>query len=108
MKKILTLISLIFLSSNASARAYLSNIEAVQGESPTDAYNTVHLEQDITDSPCSNTNDNNRFAIYDNNVQQSIALAAVMANKKIQLMPSGSCNAAGIEGINYIMIFNNQ
>lgn len=108
MNRIIFTIALLTFSINSSARAYLSSVEKLQGESPTDAYNAIHLDKDITDSPCADTNTNDRFAIYDNNVQQSIALAAVMANKKVQLMPNGNCNAAGIEGINYITIFANQ
>lgn len=90
-----------------AARSYDSHIKQVQATSIDGAYNSIHLTFDVVDSPCASTNASNRFNIT-NEVQQAAALAALMANKKIQLMPTGQCNAAGIETINYILIRANQ
>jgi len=101
-KSIIATLSL-FISVSASAVTYTSSIKQLQGEGLEDPFNSIHLELDITSSPCSSTNASNRFAISDN-VHQSFALAALMAGKKVTLMPSGSCNSANIETINYIII----
>jgi len=68
-------------------------------------FNTVHLVNNITDSPCSGTNQYNRFAII-NNAQHSTILAALMANKEITIYgKDGPCNSADIEEISDLRIW---
>ncbi len=105
-KSIIAILSL-FVSVNASAVTYTSSIKHLQGEGLEDPYNSIHLELDITSSPCSSTNTSNRFAISDN-VHQSFALAALMAGKKVTIMPTGRCNSANIETINFIVIKSSE
>ena len=104
MKKFKTLLgALVLVPTLANAGFYSSTIRHLQGEGLEDPYNSVRINLDVTDSPCSSTNSNDRFAISDP-TQQSFALAALMANKEISIMSTGQCNAAGIETINYILI----
>lgn len=105
--RILILTIVIISASVHAARNYTSKVEAVQVEGLNDPYNSIHLVFDVTDSPCSSTNANDRFAISDSS-HQAAALAAVVANKEIGLMPTGTCNAADIERINYILIRPNR
>ncbi len=103
MKKSIFIFLLMLGSATASAITYNSDIKHLQGEGLEDSYNSIHLEMDVTESPCGSTNTSDRFAISDN-VHQSFALAALMAGKKVTIMPSGICNAADIETINFIVI----
>jgi hypothetical protein len=93
----------LLVSVSTSAITYTAPIKQLQGEGLEDPYNSIHLDKNITTSPCSSTNDVNRFAISDN-VHQSFALAALMAGKEVTIMPSGKCNSANIETINFILI----
>ncbi|WP_444923457.1 hypothetical protein ACJJH9_16895 [Microbulbifer sp. DLAB2-AF] len=106
MKKTFSLlISSICFVSTAAATTYTDlDIDKIQGEGISDPYNTIHVKNDITNSPCSSTDQIDRFAIV-NEVQQSVALAALMAGKKITIDTTGSCNSANIEIVNYIMIY---
>ena len=93
----------VLLSSPVIAIAGTHNayIKTIQGEGLDDPYNSIHLDKDIQGSPCSSTNDSDRFAIS-NQVHQSLALAALMADKKVTIMPTGVCNDAQIETINFL------
>ncbi len=93
----------LLMPSLSLAVTYDSKIKLLQVEGVGDAYNTVHLTLDITGSPCSSTNDADRFAIV-NNAQQSAVIAAVMVDKTIKIMPTGNCNSGNIEEINFIML----
>ena len=87
----------------ANAITYESSIKQLQAEGIDDPFNTVYLNIDVTISPCSSTNSEDRFAIV-NNAQHSAVLAALMANKTITISPSGSCNSGDIEEVNYVII----
>jgi hypothetical protein len=103
MKNLIISISLLLSSLSAYAVTYTSHIKQLQGEGLEDPYNSIHLNMDITGSPCGSTNTYDRFAISDN-VHQSFALSALMAGKKVTIMPTGNCNSADIETINFITI----
>lgn len=98
----LLIIGFIF-SCYTKANPYESKIKFVQGEGIGDPYNTIHLDLDITNSPCQNTNDRDRFEVV-NEVQQSVALAAIMSGRKVWVNSTGICNSANIETINSITI----
>ena len=82
---------------------YTTSIKKLQATDITSPYNTVFLNIDITESPCSSTNVHNRFAIV-SNAQQSVILAAVLANKEITVTGLGTCNAADVEILNTVSI----
>lgn len=99
---------LVFLSLSFSSYSstYTAKITQIQGEGIGDAYNTLYLAFDIKDSPCSSSNSINRLTIL-NNVQQSIALTALVSNKEVTVQTNGLCKGE-IEGINYIIIKANS
>ena len=92
-----------FMSSISMAGTYNGDIKQVQSEGLDDPYNTIHLEMDVTDSPCSNSNDRDRFQIM-NEIQHSAALAALIAGKEVEVNTNGRCNGGNIEEVNYITI----
>lgn len=103
MKKLIPILLLLSIAQASTAITYTGRIKSLQGEGLNDAYNTVHLYNDVTQSPCADTNRVNRFNII-NEVQQGMALAALISGREITLMPSGKCNAADIETVNFIKI----
>ncbi len=98
-KSILLLCLICFVTiANADTGPYISKIKVLQVTDVGEPYNTVFLLMDITNSPCSNTNQSDRFAIK-NNAQHSTILAAVMSNKEVTIYGEGVCNSANIETI---------
>ncbi len=89
--------------STLASGPYIAKIERLQATSVGHPYNTIFLAIDITDSPCSSTNSFNRFTIT-SDAQQSVILAALMADKTITLYGTGSCNGSDIETISNIRI----
>ena len=104
MKKRLTTALLFFLSQVSYATGpFAAKVELVQATSISNPFNTVYLDFDITDSPCESTNTHNRFTSA-NEVQYSMALAALLSNKIIQIFGTGQC-VNDIEQINNMRIF---
>ena len=103
MIKVLIITISFFCSMSTLAGSHNSLIKQLQGEGLEDPYNSIHLIKDVTDSPCTSTNESDRFAIS-NNVHQSLALAALIAGKKVYIGSTGQCNAANIETINFLTI----
>ena len=93
-------IIILFISGYAigSTGPYVSKIKTLQVNNIGNPYHTVHLTLNITDSPCSGTNQFNRFAIL-NAEQHSVILAALIAGKGISIYGNGACNSADIEEI---------
>jgi hypothetical protein len=89
--------------ATGSTGPYVSTIKKLQVNNIGNPYHTVHLTLDITDSPCSSTNEHNRFAIL-NAEQHSTILAALMAGKQITIYGRGTCNDADIEEISEIRL----
>jgi len=87
----------------ATTGPYTSTIKHLQTTSIGSYYNTVFLTMDITDSPCSSTNSNDRFTIT-SNAQHSTILAALMGNKSITVTGTGACNAANIEILSSVVL----
>ena len=82
---------------------YTATVERLQATDIGNPYNTVFLNLDITDSPCSSTNTHNRFTVT-NETQLSAVLAALMANKTISIYGTGSCNFANVENVSAIVV----
>ncbi|AUI88252.1 hypothetical protein BS333_18070 [Vibrio azureus] len=87
--------------------SWTSEISKIQAEGIKDPYNAIYFKKPITDSACEKTNKENRMVLV-NEVQHSTALAALMANKVVQVQGSGVCNGVGLEEINYVMIFSDK
>jgi len=100
---LITICLVLFSASALATGPYTSKIKTLQAVNIGSDYNTVHLELNVTDSPCSSTNSFNRFTIM-NNIQHSTVLAAVMAGKTITIYGTGSCNAAGNESIGNVRV----
>ena len=92
----------LLLGTNCFASTYTAKISQIQAEGIGDTYNTLYLAYDVNDSPCSSSNAVNRFTIV-NNAQQSVALAALMADKIVTVQTNGTCTG-NVEAINYIII----
>jgi len=105
--RVVLMLHILIISSSASASQtgpFTSQIKQMQVKDVGNPYNTVHLVEDITTSPCASTNQFDRFTIT-NNVQHSTILAALMANKTITIYGKGApCNSANIEEISDIRI----
>ena len=105
MKKLKIIIIFIFIIFPIFASAtgpYTSTIAKIQTTAIGSPYNTVWLTINVSDSPCSSTNVNNRFTIV-NAEQQSTILAALMANKQITIYGTGTCSH-DIEAINAVQL----
>lgn len=107
MKSITTLAKLAILLTwaplaNASG-PYTANIKLIQATDVGNAYNTVYLDLDITISPCTSTNDYDRYTIT-TNAQHATILAAFLAGRQIKFMGTGACNSGNIEEISYVQI----
>jgi hypothetical protein len=90
--------------SNAWATGpYTARISTLQVTDVGSSFNNVFLQLDITNSPCASTNQHNRFTIR-NNAQQSVVLAAVMADKPITIFGTGACNSGGNEEIQEVRV----
>ncbi|MDV5168333.1 hypothetical protein [Photobacterium rosenbergii] len=98
----IVLINAIFFSVDVVSGSYSGNITKIQSEAIGDAYNTLYINVDISDSPCSDTNIKDRFTIV-NTVQHSTELAALMASKRVTIQSNGVCRN-DIEELNFIMI----
>ncbi|MGR2701645.1 hypothetical protein [Vibrio campbellii] len=107
MKKRLLLMLSLFLSATAHSAAWTAKISKIQAEGIKDPYNVIYLKTDINNSACETSNNQNRLTLV-NEVQHSTALAALMANKVVTVQGSGVCNAAGLENINYVMIYSDK
>ena len=95
-------ILLMITSKFVFATDYFGYIKHLQVEGVGDDYNTLWLDIDITDSPCSNTNSVDRLTIA-NDARQSAALAAFIAKKQVRVQTNGICKS-DIEQINFIML----
>ncbi|BDU39594.1 hypothetical protein [Vibrio nigripulchritudo] len=104
--KIILLLSLL-LSTTAHSASWTANISKIQAEGIKDPYNVIYLKTDINSSACDKSNSQNRLTLV-NEIQHSTALAALMANKVVTVQGSGVCNAAGLENINYVMIYSDK
>jgi len=82
-------------------------ITQLKGEGLNDPFNSIYIDFEIEHSPCSSTNEVNRFAISDH-VHQTFALAALLANKKVTIQTTGLCNSKNIETINNIVIKSSE
>ena len=91
------------ISIASASGPYTSTIEKLQVTDVGSPFNTVFLTLDITDSPCSSTNSNNRFTVV-NHAQLSTILAAVMANKSITITGTGTCNGGNVEEISALTV----
>ncbi len=80
----------IFCANVNASGPYEASIKKIQTTSIGNPYNTVWLDLDITTSPCSSTNQHNRYTLT-SNVQHSTVLAALMAGKKITIAGSDTC-----------------
>ena len=105
MRKAILVLFGVFLScyAYASTGPYVSTINTLQVLDIGHSYTTVHLTKDVTDSPCSSTNQFNRFTIT-SNAQLSLILAALMANKTIRVYGTGACNSVNIENISDVRV----
>ncbi len=93
-----------FVSTSVFATGpYTSKIKTLQATSIGHPYNSVHLELDVNNSPCSGTNSYNRFTIT-SNAQYSTILAALMAGKDITIYGTGACNTVNIETVGDVRI----
>ncbi|MEW6995698.1 hypothetical protein AADZ84_15720 [Colwelliaceae bacterium MEBiC 14330] len=88
--KILVILFGVLVTKSVLASSHEAHISKIQTTDIGNPYNTVWLNKDITDSPCSSTNEHNRYTLS-TNVQHSTALAALMANKKITVAGTGTC-----------------
>ncbi|TVZ40341.1 hypothetical protein P886_4768 [Alteromonadaceae bacterium 2753L.S.0a.02] len=107
MKILVTILTVCTLVSTSQAGVYTATIDRIQAEGIGDNFNVIYPNVNITDSPCTRTNNENRLTIK-NEAQMSVALAALISDKKVTIQGSGNCNEAGIETANYIMIYRNQ
>lgn len=89
--------------ASAQTGPYVSKIKQLQVTNVGSPYNTVFLEIDVTNSPCGSTNSNDRFTVT-NEAQLSVILAAVMVDRQITITGTGSCNGAGVEDINSVVL----
>lgn len=96
---------ILLLASDIAAATgpYTSAIKVMQITSIDHPYNTVHLVIDVSDSPCTSTNQHDRFHVQ-NSLQHSGLLAALMAGKPVTIYGTGSCNSVGIETIGDVRI----
>ncbi len=97
------LTALVWASSVHATGPYTATIELLQATDIGNHHNTVFLNMNITDSPCSSTNTHDRFTIT-SEVQFSAVLAALMSGKSITIHGTGSCNASNIETISNVRI----
>ena len=105
MKFILGIMLLGASTFSLSSTTYPGKITKIQAEGDGEPYNTVYLDFDVTNSPCSSTNDINRFT-FTSEFQKSVALAAMLADKRVTIATDNLCKS-NIEGINNIVIFAN-
>lgn len=82
---------------------FTSTIKQLQVKDIGNPYNTVFLDIDITNSPCSSTNQSDRFTVL-NSAQQGTVLAAVMSKREVTIYGKGTCNTGNIEDISAIII----
>lgn len=103
MMKLFCLLCLIMLCGSAWATGpYQAKVELIQANQIGSAFNTVFLELNISDSPCSSTNSADRFTLT-NEVQYSTALSALLADKDVVIFGTGQC-VSNIEQISSIRI----
>ena len=97
---------LLFVGSASNVLAtgpYQAKIKTLQATSIGNSLNTVHLDMDVTDSPCSSTNANDRFTIT-SQAQLSVILAALMADKAIRIYGTGVCGGTNNESISDVRL----
>ncbi len=107
MKKITTFVLFLLASPVAYSAVWEAPILKIQAEGINDPYNVIYLKTNITGSACQLSNTQNRLTLV-NEIQHSTALAALMANKVVRVMGTGKCNAAGLEDVNYVMIYSDK
>ena len=92
-KKLIVLILAVSVSGIAHATGpYNAKIKNLQISSTGNAYHTVWLHLDVTNSPCSGTNSIDRFVITSEE-QLSLLLAAAFSqpSKPVSLYGTGTC-----------------
>jgi hypothetical protein len=104
---ILLLGAMFYASPSWATGPYEAYVDRLQATDVGNPYNTVFLTLNITNSPCTSTNDYDRFTIT-SKVQYATLLAAVMANKKVRIFGTGVCNTADVEDISNVQIFPSQ
>lgn len=102
MKLIKVFMLLVFCSPVYATGPYESKIELIQATAIGSPFNAVFLELNVTDSPCSSTNSADRFTLA-NDVQYSLALSALLADKTVVVFGNGQCSS-NIEQISSIRI----
>ena len=104
-KFVITVVLTFFSTMTQATGPYVSEINFIQATKMGHSYNTVHLKNNITNSPCTSTNQFNRFNIT-SEVQQSVILSALLSEKVITIYGTGSCNGANIETIGDVRIYS--
>ncbi|AWF82823.1 hypothetical protein BTJ40_19490 [Microbulbifer sp. A4B17] len=90
------------LNTSAATGPYTAHIKQIQATELGNPYNTIYLDLDITDSPCSSTNSLDRLTLY-SEAQYSMALAAFMSDSQVTIYGTGECYF-DIERINNMQI----
>lgn len=101
------LFTMSFVPTAWATGPYEAYIDYVQTTDVGNPYNTVFVQMNISNSPCSSTNEHDRFTIT-SKAQHAALLAAVMAGKKVKVFGTGICNSANIEDISNVQIFSAQ
>ena len=85
-------IALILASNFANAGGpYVSKVETVSIAAEGSAYTAVFLDLDITNSPCSSTNQHDRFTLISDG-QISVVLLAVATDSDVTVYSNGVCD----------------
>ena len=95
-----------FLTAAPFANAtgpYTAYVTRIQATDVGNAYNTVFLDLDIAISPCTSTNDYDRYTIT-SDTQYATILAAFLTGRQIRVTGTGACNSANIEEISNVQI----
>jgi hypothetical protein len=88
--------------ANASG-PYTAYIKLIQATDVGNVYTAVALDLDITISPCTSTNQYDRYTIT-SNTQYATILAAFVSGRQITINGTGACNSGDIEDISSVVI----